>query len=164
MKTVSVGEHQVHAPDRKDLPEAKTLFIELIGQWTKLLFSTGDLVASDEGWDRLTKLLALFPISETRAIAPLADIANDLERIERLFLSGKALDPDSFGYGSSEDGGLIVPVPTEKMFQNFATPALLDLAGYQLWHVLPEALRQADVGAKKQAKAKTTTKTKAQKK
>lgn len=149
MKTVDIGNHKVTAPNRSNILPALDLFIEALALWNTNLFSTGTLVASDAGWEILTKLMALFPVEETGAIAPLTDIANDIERIERLFLSGKSPDPECIAYGRDQKTGSLVPTITDKIIQNYSTPLLLELMGYQLWHVLPQSLEMASISTQK---------------
>jgi hypothetical protein len=138
MRTVQIGQHEVIAPKRDDLLEAKKLFITALGQWSILLFSTGDLVASDEGWDTLSKLLALFPVKDAGTRVSLSEVENDLEAIERLFLSGVSPSPGSVIYENT--GGRYSPAPTENIVQNYTSPALLELCCFPLWQVLPQAL------------------------
>ena len=138
MKTVQIGQHKVIGPSRSDLLEAKKLFITALSQWSLLLFSTGDLVASDDGWETLSKLIALFPVEDAGTRVSLSELEGDIETIERLFLSGVSPSPDSIIYGN--EGGKLSPAPTEKIVQNYASPALLELCCFPLWQVLPQAL------------------------
>lgn len=143
MKTVEIGTHQVIAPKRADLLEAKKLFITALGQWSLLLFSTGDLVASEEGWETLSKLLALFPIKDSGARVALSDIENDIEAIERLFLSSVSPSPDSVKYGRADKK--FSPEPTPELIKNFTSSALLELCCFPLWQVLPQALSYSGI-------------------
>lgn len=142
MRTVQIGQHEVIAPKRDDLLEAKKLFITALGQWSILLFSTGDLVASD-GWETLSSLLALFPIKDSGARVALSDIESDIEAIERLFLSGVSPSPDSVKYGGVDKR--FSPEPTPELIKNFTPPALLELCCFPLWQVLPQALSYSGI-------------------
>jgi hypothetical protein len=72
---------------RTHLIELRKCFLALHTAWLTATFSTGEVVASAEGWDLMKKIIALLPRKENPAVTgfDLETISNDYSQLQELF-------------------------------------------------------------------------------